>query len=108
MMRLLLKIREKQNEEALKQVFVFRQADFLYLDAESSYSNARSANAPETKILYLWQQNGLTWVELHLKISNNFQQAYVTRILTDRPANEDNSIIANGYQQFDATVKLSI
>ncbi len=94
----------KTKRRGIEAGFRFQASRFLYLDAESSYSNARSADAPENQnfipLAAKWTHMG----GITLKDFKQFSAGLRYRILTDRPANEDNSIIANGYQQFDATV----
>lgn len=92
------------NRQGLEAGFRFQLSKYIFLDAESSYSHARSATADEKQnfipLAAKWTHIG----GLTLKNYKQFSAALRCRVLSDRPANEDNSIIATGYQLIDATI----
>ncbi|BCY28845.1 TonB-dependent receptor [Flavobacterium okayamense] len=71
--------------------------DFLFFDFDSNYSLARSVDEPSGQnyipLAPKWTSVGGISVRNYKRFSGSIQYRY----LGDRPANEDNSIIAEGY-----------
>jgi len=78
--------------------------DWLHLDAESSFVRARSVNDPEgmnyIPLATEWTHTG----GLQCKLNKNISASLRYRIITDRPANEDYSIVAKGYELLDGSI----
>jgi hypothetical protein len=78
----------------------------LFLDADYTWSKARSIEEPETAQFVPLAPvhtavGGINWV------SDGFAAGLRTRWLGDRPANEDNSLIAKGYFLLDAQISFA-
>lgn len=76
----------------------------LYLDADFNYTHARAVDAPSGEdhiplAPRLTSIGGLTF-----KGKNPFSASLRYRYMGDRPANEDNTVVAKGYTIFDAAV----
>lgn len=71
--------------------------DFLYFDFDSNYSFARSVDEPSGQnyipLAPKWTSVGGISLKNYKRFSGSIQYRY----LGDRPANEDNSVIAEGY-----------
>ncbi|MDK2772032.1 MAG: TonB-dependent receptor [Flavobacterium sp.] len=90
--------------------------DFLFFDFDSNYSLARSVDEPSGQnyipLAPKWTSVGGISVRNYKRFSGSIQYRY----LGDRPANEDNSIIAEGYfvtdfnlsYDFTKTLQLSL
>jgi len=79
----------------------------LYLDADVNYTNARAIDeaAGENFIPLaprMTSIGGLSW-----KGKSPFSASLRYRYMGDRPANEDNSVVAKGYTVLDATLNYS-
>jgi outer membrane receptor protein involved in Fe transport len=78
----------------------------LFFDADYTWSKARSIEEPETAQFVPLAPvhtavGGINWV------SDGFAAGLRTRWLGDRPANEDNSLIAKGYFLLDAQISFA-
>ncbi|MGB5981481.1 MAG: TonB-dependent receptor [Nonlabens sp.] len=71
--------------------------DYLFLDANANYAHARSLDAPDGEdripLAPEWTSTG----GISIKDWNGFNAGLRYRYIDDRPANEDNSIVADGY-----------
>ena len=81
---------------------------YLWLDADVNLARARYKDLPEGKNYVplaprLTSTGGLT-----LRHPSGWEGALRYRFMTDRPANEDNSVVALGYTVLDATVAYRI
>jgi len=75
---------------------------YFFVDADLNYSHARLRNAPVQEA-YLPLSPVLTSVAgLSFKSAKGFEASLRYRYMSDRPANEDNSIRARGYFLLDA------
>lgn len=75
--------------------------DWLYLDANATYAYARSIDEPEGNnyipLAPNWTSSGGVAIQHPIGINAGLRYRYIH----DRPANEDNSIVATGYGVFD-------
>ncbi|MDX1479424.1 MAG: TonB-dependent receptor plug domain-containing protein [Saprospiraceae bacterium] len=82
----------------------WQPADWLYIHGDINYAHGRSRDAPqgETQIPLApdWTSTGGVTVRLPSGVFGSFNY----RWMDDRPATEDNAIIAEGYVVADATV----
>ena len=92
------------NRQGIEAGFRFQLNKYIFLDAESSYSHARAVTADEKQNFIPLAANWTHIGGLTLKNYKQFSAALRFRMLSDRPANEDNSIRATGYQLVDATI----
>jgi hypothetical protein len=84
----------------------YQWSDAWYFDQDFTYSHGRSLDAPSnTNRIPLAPvftlTNGVSW-QSHRGLSGSLR----SRFLSDRPANEDNSIVAKGYFLIDATISI--
>lgn len=78
--------------------------DWLFADFDVNYTFARAVEAPENED-FIPLAAGLTSIGgLTFELKNGFNGSLRYRYLGDRPANEDNSVIAEGYFLMDAVV----
>lgn len=70
--------------------------DWLFANADFNYAYARSVEDPEGENLIPLAPIITSTAGLHIKRSK-FRSSIQARYLQDRPANEDNSIVAEGY-----------
>lgn len=79
----------------------------LFLNVDANYSHARSVEDPEGSnfipLALVWTSTG----GLSGKLENGLYGSINYRYIADRPANEDNSIIAEGYSIVDMNVGYS-
>jgi len=75
--------------------------DWLFLDSDATYTHARSIDEPEGED-YIPLAPDFTFTGgLSIDDLNGFSGGLRFRYLNDRPANEDNSIVAEGYTVAD-------
>lgn len=74
--------------------------NWIYLDGDFTYSHARSIDDPEGNNFIPLAPRITTTAGMSLE-KNGFAGALRARYLQDRPANEDNSVIAKGYTIVD-------
>jgi len=75
--------------------------DWLFLDSDATYTHARSIDEPEGED-YIPLAPDFTFTGgLSIDDLNGFSGGIRFRYLNDRPANEDNSIVAEGYTVAD-------
>ena len=77
--------------------FRYQLTDWMYANADINYTLARSVEEPEGQDYIplapdLTSSGGLSFSDI-----NNFSGGISYRFIKDRPANEDNSIVAEGY-----------
>lgn len=85
----------------------YQPADWLYIDADINYSHARAADEPKGQA-YLPLAPVLTSTGgINCKPIKNIRTALRYRYMGNRPANEDNSMVAKGYFVTDAVVSFS-
>ncbi|SDE78778.1 Outer membrane receptor proteins, mostly Fe transport [Pricia antarctica] len=86
----------------------YQLADGLYANADINYTHARSTENPAGENYIplapdLTSSAGLSFRDIH-----NFSGGISYRYVDDRPANEDNSIVAEGYFVTDLNLNYSI
>lgn len=84
----------------------WQAVDWLYLDGDFTYSYARSIDDPEGENLIPLAPRITTTAGLTVE-KNGFSGALRARYLQDRPANEDNSVVAEGYTILDVNANYS-
>lgn len=78
--------------------------DWLYLDADANYTYARSIDEPNGQDYIPLAPDFTTTGGLSFQKANGFSGGIRYRYLENRPANEDNSIVAKGYFVSDMNV----
>ena len=86
----------------------YQLTDGLYLNGDINYTHARSTEDPDGENLIplapdLTSTAGLSFRDMH-----NFSGGISYRFVDDRPANEDNSIVADGYFITDMNLNYSL
>ncbi|WP_438710248.1 TonB-dependent receptor [Aquimarina muelleri] len=82
--------------------------DWLFLDSDLTYTHARSLDTPENQN-YIPLAPKVTAVGgLSIDKFKNFSAGIQYRYLGDRAANEDNSMIAQGYTVVDANINYTL
>jgi hypothetical protein len=82
----------------------YQLTDWLFLDSDATFTNARSTEEPSGKN-YIPLAPDFTFTGgLAVNNLNGFSGGIRLRYLDDRPANEDNSIVAEGYFVTDFNV----
>lgn len=82
----------------------YQLTNHLFLDSNLNYANARSINEPEGQNFIPLAPEFTSTGGLSLKDWKNFNAGIRYRFIGDRPANEDNSIVAEGYFVSDLNV----
>ena len=85
----------------------YQITDWLFADIDANYSFARSVDEPE-KLNYIPLAPVLTATGGLTMRKGKFATGFQTRYLSDRPANEDNSIVAEGYFVADWNVEYTL
>ncbi|WP_348812624.1 TonB-dependent receptor [Flavobacterium maritimum] len=78
--------------------------DWLYLDADANYTYARSMDEPKGQDYIPLAPDFTTTGGLSFQKANGFSGGIRYRYLKNRPANEDNSIVAKGYFVSDMNI----
>lgn len=86
----------------------YQWKDFLFLDTDLTYTHARSATEPKGNDYIPLAPNFTATAGISLANYKSFSGGFHLRYLKDRPANEDNSIIAKGYTVADANVNYAL
>ncbi|MDP5077923.1 MAG: TonB-dependent receptor, partial [Nonlabens sp.] len=88
--------------------FQYQLGDYVFLNANLNYAHARAINEVDGEdfipLAPKWTSNG----SLVLKDYKGFNASMGYKYIADRPANEDNSIIAEGYFVADLNVSYDI
>jgi len=71
--------------------------DWLYLDTDATYTKARSLKAPDDEDFIPLAPDFTMAGGLSINNLDGFSGGFRYRYIDDRPANEDNSLIAEGY-----------
>ncbi len=82
--------------------------NWLFLEAEGSYTIAKIADANEGNIHIPLASKWCSSGGIYFENIGNFSLGIRYRLLGDRPANEDNSIVAKGYTLLDANLNYSL
>lgn len=82
----------------------YQLTDHLFLDSNLNYAHARAINEPDGQDFIPLAPEFTSTGGLSLKDWNRFNAGFRYRYIGDRPANEDNSIIAEGYFVSDLNV----
>ena len=82
----------------------YQLTDWLFLDGDVNYAYARSIDEPEGADRIPLAPNFTTTGGLSVLHPNGWYGGLRYRYVADRPANEDNSIVAEGYFVTDANV----
>ncbi len=75
----------------------YQFTDWLYFDTDATYTNARSIENPEGENYIPLAPDFTIAGGLSVKNDKGFSGSIKYRYIDDRPANEDNSIVADGY-----------
>jgi len=75
----------------------YQLSDYLFLDFDANYTHARSLNDPNGKNYISLAPDFTSTGGLSFQSWKNFSGGLRYRYMNDRPANEDNSIVAKGY-----------
>jgi outer membrane cobalamin receptor len=86
----------------------YQLADWLYLNGDVNYTHARSAEEPEGQDYIPLAPNLTSSAGLNFRDVGDFSGGINYRFVNDRPANEDNSIVAKGYLVTDMNLNYSI
>ncbi|MBX2942446.1 MAG: TonB-dependent receptor [Cyclobacteriaceae bacterium] len=85
----------------------YQPLNHLFLDFDGNYSHGRSINDPEGEN-YIPLAPTLTSIAgITLSLKNGLHASLRYRLVSDRPADEDNSVTAKGYFLLDAVVTYS-
>ncbi|MBR9921198.1 MAG: TonB-dependent receptor [Bacteroidetes bacterium] len=93
----------KTNRAGIDLGVRYQIADFLFLQSDINYTHARSAEDPEGSNYIPLAPDLTASAGLNLQHPTGFYFGLQYRFINDRPANEDYSITAEGYQIFDLT-----
>ena len=75
--------------------------NWIFIDADANYAFARSIDEPKGKNYIPLAPDFTSTAGIGLNNWNGFSGSFRFRFMNNRPANEDNSIIADGYAIFD-------
>lgn len=83
----------------------YQALPWLFIDGDVNVTNPKSKGAPKGEDYIplaptFTSMGGVTW-----RLANGFNGSIRYRFLGDRPANEDNSVVADGYFLLDAVLK---
>jgi outer membrane receptor protein involved in Fe transport len=82
--------------------------DYLFLDANANYAHARSLEAAAGEDFIPLAPEFTSTGGISIKDWNRFNAGLRYRYIADRPANEDNSIVADGYFVTDFNVNYDL
>lgn len=82
----------------------YQLGNYIYLDGDVNYAYARSIDAPEGENYIPLAPDLTAMAGVSLVNFKGFNSSFRARHLRSRPANEDNSIVAEGYTVADLTV----
>ena len=85
----------------------YQPLTWLFLDFDGNYAHARSINDPEVENYIPLAPPFTSIAGVTAKMGNGLQASLRYRWISDRPANEDNSVTAKGYFLLDAGVTYS-
>jgi outer membrane receptor protein involved in Fe transport len=83
----------------------YQALPWLYLDTDINLTDPKSKGTPEGEDHIPLAPTLTSIGGLSCKLKNGFNASVRYRYIADRPANEDNSVIAEGYFLLDAVVK---
>ncbi len=86
----------------------YQLTDWLYANADMNYTHARSSEEPKGKDYIPLSPDLTSSGGLSFRNVGNFSGGINYRFIKDRPANEDNSIIAKGYFISDLNLNYSV
>ena len=86
----------------------YQFTDWLYANADINYTYARSIDAPNGEDFIPLAPDLTSVGGLYVKNLKNFSGGLSYRYIDDRPANEDNSIVADGYFVTDLNLNYNI
>ena len=86
----------------------YQLSDYLFFDADVNYTYARATEEPEGADHIPLAPDLTAMGGLSLRLPSGFEGSIRSRYLKDRPANEDNSIIAEGYFITDVNLNYSL
>ncbi|BAO56763.1 TonB-dependent receptor [Nonlabens marinus] len=86
----------------------YQLSKHLFLDTDVNYAHARAINEPDGQDLIPLAPKFTSTGGLSLKDWNRFNAGIRYRYIGDRPANEDNSIVAEGYFVSDLNVNYDV
>ncbi|RNC86930.1 MAG: TonB-dependent receptor [Winogradskyella sp.] len=86
----------------------YQMNDWLFLDADATYTNARSIDEPDGEDFIPLAPDFTFTGGLSVDNLDNFSGGLRFRYLDDRPANEDNSIVAKGYFVTDFNINYKL
>lgn len=84
--------------------FRYQPYNWLSTNADFTYTHARAIDEPDGSDFIPLAVNLVTNFGVQLNAKKGFYFGLDTRMIDDRPANEDNSIVAPGYTIFDASI----
>ncbi len=84
--------------------FRYQLFDWLYLDMDANYTVPRSLEDPEGANFIPLAPTLTSIGGLTTKFKNGLSAGLRYRYVGDRPANEDNSVVAKGYMLYDAVI----
>ncbi len=86
----------------------YQPLDWLYIYSDANYTHARSTEAVEGEDFIPLAPDFTMAGGITLGEGQGFSGGFNYRYIDDRPANEDNSIVADGYFVTDATLNYSL
>jgi hypothetical protein len=86
----------------------YQFTDWLFFNTDINYAHARSVEEPKGEDYIPLAPDFTSSGGLFVKNLNNFSGGISYRFVNDRPANEDNSIIADGYFVTDFNLNYSL
>ncbi|MBA3680922.1 MAG: TonB-dependent receptor [Bacteroidetes bacterium] len=87
--------------------FRYQLVDWLYLDMDANYTVPRSTEDPEGENFIPLAPTLTSIGGLTTKFKNGLSAGLRYRYVGDRPANEDNSVVAKGYMLYDAVINFT-
>ena len=82
----------------------YQPFSWMYLNADVNYTIAEALNEPEGQDYIPLAPDLVATGSLQIKNKKGLSAGLYVRYLDDRPANEDNSIVAEGYTVVDASI----
>jgi outer membrane receptor protein involved in Fe transport len=86
----------------------YQLSDYLFFDADLNYTYARSIDEPEGADRIPLAPDLTAMCGLSMSLPMGLKGSLRSRFLKDRPANEDNSLVAKGYLITDVNLTYSI
>ena len=94
----------KTSRQGVELSYRYQPFSWLYWNLDANYTNAKSIDEPNDQDYIPLAPNFTLANGINMKLPSGFSAGIHTRHIADRAANEDNSIVAEGYTVTDVNL----